>query len=68
MNAFSVVVVMRRRTMTSHIVRVTTTILFFITSVVDDLVDQLEQRIRAKAHAMDERLDGKNKIDVKEVE
>ncbi|MCP4989705.1 MAG: flavodoxin-dependent (E)-4-hydroxy-3-methylbut-2-enyl-diphosphate synthase [Colwellia sp.] len=28
-----------------------------------DLVDQLEQRIRAKAHAMSERLDEKNKID-----
>lgn len=30
-----------------------------------DLVDQLEQRIRAKAHAMSERLDAKNKIDIK---
>jgi len=30
-----------------------------------DLVDQLEQRIRAKAHAMSERLDEKNKIEFK---
>ena len=30
-----------------------------------DLVDQLEERIRAKAHAMSERLDAKNKIDIK---
>ncbi len=30
-----------------------------------NLVDQLEQRIRAKAHAMSERLDAKNKIDIK---
>jgi len=30
-----------------------------------DLVDQLEKRIRAKAHAMSERLDEKNKIDFK---
>ena len=33
-----------------------------------NLVDQLEQRIRAKAQAMSERLDEKNKIDFKEVE
>jgi (E)-4-hydroxy-3-methylbut-2-enyl-diphosphate synthase len=33
-----------------------------------DLVDQLEQRIRAKAHAMDERLNEKNQIDVKSVD
>jgi len=33
-----------------------------------DLVDQLEQRIRAKAHAINERLDEKNKIDFKSVE
>jgi (E)-4-hydroxy-3-methylbut-2-enyl-diphosphate synthase len=33
-----------------------------------DLVDQLEQRIRAKAHAMDERLSEKNQIDVKSVD
>jgi (E)-4-hydroxy-3-methylbut-2-enyl-diphosphate synthase len=30
-----------------------------------DLVDQLEKRIRAKAHAMSERLDEKNKIEFK---
>jgi (E)-4-hydroxy-3-methylbut-2-enyl-diphosphate synthase len=33
-----------------------------------NLVDQLEQRIRAKAHAMDERLNEKNQIDVKSVD
>jgi (E)-4-hydroxy-3-methylbut-2-enyl-diphosphate synthase len=33
-----------------------------------DLVDQLEQRIRAKAHAMDERLDEKNQINIKSVD
>jgi len=33
-----------------------------------DLVDQLEQRIRAKAHAMDERLNEKNRIEVKSVD
>lgn len=33
-----------------------------------DLVDQLEQRIRAKAHAMDERLAEKNQIEVKSVD
>ncbi|OUR62917.1 4-hydroxy-3-methylbut-2-en-1-yl diphosphate synthase [Colwellia sp. 39_35_sub15_T18] len=33
-----------------------------------NLVDQLEQRIRAKAHAINERLDEKNKIDFKSVE
>ncbi|PHR84582.1 MAG: 4-hydroxy-3-methylbut-2-en-1-yl diphosphate synthase [Colwellia sp.] len=33
-----------------------------------DLVDQLEQRIRAKAHAMEERLNEKNQIDVKSVD
>lgn len=33
-----------------------------------NLVDQLEQRIRAKAHAMDERLAEKNQIDVKPVD
>jgi len=33
-----------------------------------DLVDQLEQRIRAKAHAIDERQDEKNKIDFKSVD
>mgnify|MGYP000316878966 FL=1 len=33
-----------------------------------NLVDQLEQRIRAKAHAMDERLAEKNQIDVKSVD
>ncbi len=32
-----------------------------------DLVDQLEQRIRLKAHALDERMAKKNKIDIKEV-
>jgi (E)-4-hydroxy-3-methylbut-2-enyl-diphosphate synthase len=33
-----------------------------------NLVDQLEQRIRAKARAMDERLNEKNKIDVKSID
>ena len=33
-----------------------------------NLVDQLEQRIRAKAHAMNERLTPKNHISIKEVE
>jgi len=33
-----------------------------------NLVDQLEQRIRAKAHAMDERLNEKNQIDIKSVD
>jgi len=33
-----------------------------------NLVDQLEQRIRAKARAMDERLNEKNQIDVKSVD
>jgi (E)-4-hydroxy-3-methylbut-2-enyl-diphosphate synthase len=33
-----------------------------------NLVDQLEQRIRAKAHAMEERLDEKNQIEIKSVE
>lgn len=32
-----------------------------------NLVDQLEQRIRAKAHAMNERMAQENKIDIKEV-
>ena len=31
----------------------------------NNLVDQLEQRIRAKAKAMSERLDENNKIDIK---
>jgi (E)-4-hydroxy-3-methylbut-2-enyl-diphosphate synthase len=33
-----------------------------------NLVDQLEQRIRAKAHAMDERLNEKNQINIKSVD
>lgn len=33
-----------------------------------NLVDQLEQRIRAKAHAMEERLAEKNQIDIKSVD
>jgi (E)-4-hydroxy-3-methylbut-2-enyl-diphosphate synthase len=33
-----------------------------------NLVDQLEQRIRAKAHAMDERSAKKNKIEIKSVD
>lgn len=33
-----------------------------------NLVDQLEQRIRAKAHAMDERSAEKNKIEIKSVD
>jgi (E)-4-hydroxy-3-methylbut-2-enyl-diphosphate synthase len=33
-----------------------------------NLVDQLEQRIRAKAHAMDERLNEKNQIEIKSVD
>ena len=33
-----------------------------------NLVDQLEQRIRAKAHAMDERLNEKNQIDIKSID
>jgi (E)-4-hydroxy-3-methylbut-2-enyl-diphosphate synthase len=33
-----------------------------------NLVDQLERRIRAKAHAMDERLAEKNKIEIKSVD
>ncbi|WP_114326296.1 flavodoxin-dependent (E)-4-hydroxy-3-methylbut-2-enyl-diphosphate synthase [Candidatus Colwellia aromaticivorans] len=33
-----------------------------------NLVDQLEQRIRAKAHAMEERLNEKNQIDIKSVD
>jgi (E)-4-hydroxy-3-methylbut-2-enyl-diphosphate synthase len=33
-----------------------------------NLVDQLEQRIRAKAHAMEERLHEKNQIEVKSVD
>jgi (E)-4-hydroxy-3-methylbut-2-enyl-diphosphate synthase len=33
-----------------------------------DLVDQLEQRIRAKAHAMDARLNEKNQIDIKPID
>ncbi|MDX2369952.1 MAG: flavodoxin-dependent (E)-4-hydroxy-3-methylbut-2-enyl-diphosphate synthase [Colwellia sp.] len=33
-----------------------------------NLVDQLEQRIRAKAHAMEERLNEKNQIEIKSVD